>query len=243
MIVTMPMESALALVHVRWAASTDKQRPILCATHIEWDADHGDSGKIEATATNSYILANRRIDAHEALIVEDDEKPTGSVLVNAKDLYDAVVRIGKRAVAAPVTFVIDQDSVTVLGGAENVAETMPTEKGDFPKWRGTLEPGAQHRDPRSAFNAGYLNDLAKAAWAAGTDRRVPGGKQVALKAVPPIRFTLHGQLKPGQLEVTDSRIGPFYGIIMPVRVDWPDEGKDEFGPDGLAKRKADLKAA
>lgn len=196
-------------------ASTDAARPVLCGINLEWDTK---AGELALISTNSYVLGHRRFRTELQA-----DKPTGSVLVPAKELWNAIDSTIKQAKASGLavkfkTFRLviaydenDADGVTVTTSLnpESVIHVRRVE-GDFPKWRSLmpddLEAGFQG-DAFPAFNPAYFKDL------------IDGIGITKAQMNKPIKLWGTTELKPFGFTYSETDVGHFLQtLIMPVRV-------------------------
>jgi hypothetical protein len=199
----------MALASVAHAASKDSAYPTLQTIQLEWNTE-----KIEAIATDTYVLAYRRIS------VQGDSR--GSILVNAQDFLAAITNAahertakGRRAkTTRHVNLSLDPKEV-VIGSTDNNMVTLLAVDGSFPSWRGLLDPsvGLYHEDDDTAprvsgvgLNPAKIAQLIRAAY--------------DLNDRPQFVFRPYGTdaaLKPWLVAADDKTIGPFRGLIMPTR--------------------------
>lgn len=243
MIVTLPPEAAMALVAVRWCASTDKQRPLLNGILLEWNVDE-DSGRtdrtearpvITATATDSYILGHRKVYSLE-VSVEDGDEPTGSVLVDAVELFNAVTNLAGRKVDQQVVLFLESrsggagnpvnnGSVTVSNAAATTAVTLkgldgaPFQYRTLANFDRPVMPTAS--DIRLVAGVGLDPErIAKVIKGGWMKRPAKLDFNVAVIIRPSqAKPDKDPALAPWYVGYDEAKIGSYIGIVMPVRLD------------------------
>lgn len=220
MIVQVTTDEALLIAALDKVTSKDKSRsPVLGAIFFEWETGEVGTLTLEATVTDSYILASRR------LVILSDQYTTGfegdiegSTLVNGREFVDAVKAVTKTIPKTlkgklPVILDLPDDGTTV--GVTADFPGAPTYQlrvveGAFPKWRQLFKDQKPEHDGRMpAFSPHHMTRLLQAMAA------TPAG----LKGGTPFTFTSGGSaLKPFGVVREEQGVSKFTGLIMPVRV-------------------------
>lgn len=99
-------DDAAKLAQVGHAASTDKARPAITGTYLEWQ-DHDGKVTVKAVATDSYCAVVRTCPAERTAQLP----PTDSIVVDAKALIKAMGTINRHAAKVELGF--DGDSLIV----------------------------------------------------------------------------------------------------------------------------------
>ncbi|TNF82079.1 MAG: hypothetical protein EP299_01785 [Acidobacteria bacterium] len=223
---------ARQLAAVADAASKDAYRPVIGAVLFTYEFDKGGRAEVNAIATDSYVLARRRLRLNDLQAVEEEEAPAtrhkatgdapGQVLVPAKEWKVALKEAAKEAKFGEVEFWITPDRKEVkvqveMGDKLTYRRTLSPIEGQFPDWK-KLMPEVWLRDGELALPCLDPTKLVQLASCVSTLPSERGNKPWRIGASA--GAGTNGELKPWGFVIPEGVDDPseLTCLVMPVRI-------------------------